>query len=75
MMDLGALSHFLGIKIAFSPEGYLLSQSKYTMDVIEHDFLTYTKSVDTLLESNTRYSPFDSVLLTNPTLYCPIVGV
>ncbi|XP_022859623.1 uncharacterized protein LOC111380324 [Olea europaea var. sylvestris] len=74
MKDLGALSYFLGIEIASSPRGYLLSQSKYTMDVIERVRLTDTKIADTPLESNARYSPSDGVPLTDHTLYCTIVG-
>lgn len=74
MKDWGTLSYFLGIKVASSPRGYLFSQSKYTMDVIERARLTDTKIVDTLLESKARYSSSDGVPLPYPTLYRTIIG-
>ncbi|XP_022873095.1 uncharacterized protein LOC111392041 [Olea europaea var. sylvestris] len=74
MKDLGTLSCFLGIKVASSPSGYLISQSKYPMDVIEHAYLTDIKTVDTPLESNAQYSSSDGGPLTNLTLYRTMVG-
>ncbi|XP_022857468.1 uncharacterized protein LOC111378488 [Olea europaea var. sylvestris] len=74
MKDLGPLSYFLGIEVASSPRGYLISQSKYTMDVIERVHLTDIKTIDTPLESNARYSSSDDIPLTDPTLYRTIVG-
>ena len=74
MKDLGPLSYFLGIEVASSPRGYLLSQSKYATNVIARARLTDTKIATTPLEANARYSPSDGVLLTDPTLYRTIVG-
>jgi hypothetical protein len=47
---------------------------KYIADILEWARLTNNKTVDTLIEVNARYSSFDGLPLTNPTLYHTIVG-
>jgi len=74
MKDLGYLWYFLGIKVAYSPKGYLLSQLKYVADILERARFTDNKTVDTLIEINTRYSSSDGLPLLDPTLYCTVVG-
>jgi hypothetical protein len=73
MKDLGSLRYFSGIKVAYSPRGYLLSQSKYVADILERARLTDNKTVDTPIEVNARYFSFDGLPLTDPTLYHTIV--
>ncbi|XP_022865964.1 uncharacterized protein LOC111385783 [Olea europaea var. sylvestris] len=74
MKDLGSLRYFLGVKVAFSPRGYLLSQSKYVADILERARLTDNKIIDTPIEVNTKYSSSDGLPLSDPTLYHTIVG-
>ena len=74
MKDLGYLWYFLGIKVAYSPRGYLFSQLKYVADILEWARLTDNKIVDTLIEVNARYSSYNGLPLIDPILYHTIVG-
>jgi len=74
MKDLGFLRYFLGIEVAYSPRGYLLSQSKYVADILVLARLIDNKIVDTPIKVNTKYSSSDSLPLSDPNLYHTIVG-
>ena len=74
MKDLGSLLYFLGIEVASSPKGYLLSQSKYISDIFERSRITDNKTADTPIEINARYSAFDGSPLPDPSLYRTVVG-
>ncbi|KAK6141893.1 hypothetical protein DH2020_024371 [Rehmannia glutinosa] len=74
MKDLGLLRYFLGIEVASSPHGYILSQSKYIADIFERARITDNKIVDTPLETNARYFPSDGSPLSDPSLYHNVVG-
>eukprot|EP00257_Ricinus_communis_P018540 XP_015577285.1 uncharacterized protein LOC107261582 [Ricinus communis] len=72
--DLGPAAYFLGIEIFRSSTGYFLSQRKYTKDLISLASLTDEKVMDTPLELNVKYSRTDGEPLSDPALYCNIVG-
>jgi hypothetical protein len=64
MKDLGYFRYFLGIEVASSPRGYLLSQLKYVADILELARLTDNKIVDTLIKVNAKYFSFDDLPLS-----------
>ncbi|XP_022158454.1 uncharacterized protein LOC111024938 [Momordica charantia] len=74
MKDLGMLRYFLSIEVAYSPKGYLLSQSKYIADFFDQARLSNNRMVGTPLEPNARYSSSDGVPLSDSSLYRTIVG-
>ena len=74
MKDLGPLRYFLGIEVAYSPAGYLLSQTKYCNDVIQRAGLTDIKYVSTPMEHNCKLQTTEGVPLVDATRYREIVG-
>jgi hypothetical protein len=73
MKNLGYLQYFLGIEVAYSPRGYLLSQSKYVANILEQARLTNNKTIDTLIEVNARSSSSNGLPLSGSTLYRTII--
>ncbi|XP_068650520.1 uncharacterized mitochondrial protein AtMg00810-like [Aristolochia californica] len=72
--DLGYLRYFLGIEVAYSPEGYILSQSKYISEVISRAGLTDDRIMDSPIELNHFLSAADGELLSDVTRYREVVG-
>jgi len=52
----------------------LISQQKYTSNIVDAAALTDTKIVDTPLELHSKLLPSDSTPLADPTRYCKLVG-
>ncbi|XP_020599666.1 uncharacterized protein LOC110039061 [Phalaenopsis equestris] len=74
MKDLGTLLYFLGIEVAHSPRGHLLSDSKYIDTILEQARLSDTRTIVTPRERNAHYASSDGVPLPDPTLYHTLVG-
>lgn len=64
----------MGIEVSNSSKGYLLSQSKYIVSILEQAHLVDTRAVDNLLELNVKYVRSDGIPLSDPTLYRTLVG-
>nr|GEZ51643.1 Gag-Pol polyprotein [Tanacetum cinerariifolium] len=64
----GLLRYSLGIEVASSPKGYLLSQSKYIADLFDRARMTDNKIVDIPLDG--KYTPTDVSLLVLPLPFC-----
>ena len=74
MKDLGPLTYFLALEVHTESSGIFLNQHKYTQDLIALAGLQDTSSMDTPMEVNTKYRQEEGDLLSNPTMYCQLVG-
>ena len=52
--DLGKLKYFLGIKVAQSNSGVVISQRKYTLDILANTSMLDCKPVDTHMDPNVK---------------------
>jgi hypothetical protein len=52
--DLGQLRYFLGIEIARSPKGIVLSQRKYVLDLLSESGMTGCRPVSTPIDPNRK---------------------
>lgn len=67
--DLGPLCYFLGLKVAYSFGGYLVSQQKYTLELLACACLIDDHTADTLMELNQKLYPTNRVPLSDLTRY------
>ncbi|GJT55438.1 uncharacterized mitochondrial protein-like protein [Tanacetum coccineum] len=70
----GLLRYFLGIEVASSPRGYLLSQSKYIVDLFDRARMTHNKIFNIPLDAKVKYTPRDGDPSSYFSLYHTIVG-
>ncbi|XP_016204905.1 uncharacterized protein LOC107645405 [Arachis ipaensis] len=71
---LGNLKYFLGLELARSPEGIVLSQRKYTLNILEDTNFNDAKATLLPTETNLRLSASDGELLDDPVIYRSIIG-
>ena len=79
MKDLGFLRYFLGIKVAYSSRGYLLSQQTYSADLLDRATLSdLTVSLSALIftpmELHFKLRRDDGTPLPQPAWYRQLVG-
>ena len=79
LKNLGFLRYFLGIEIAYSSRGHLLSQQEYIVDLLDRVTLSdpaasVSSFVVTLVELHLKLRHDDGTLLPQPTRYMELVG-
>ena len=67
--DLGKLKYFLGIEIAQSSFGVVLSQRKYALEILEETSMLDCKPVDTPMDPNVKLVPRQGKFLGDPGRY------
>ncbi|RVW30577.1 Retrovirus-related Pol polyprotein from transposon RE2 [Vitis vinifera] len=67
--DLGKLKYFLGIEIAQSSSGVVLSQRKYALDILEETGMLHCKPIDTPMDPNVKLIPGQGGPLGDPGRY------
>ncbi|XP_026415820.1 uncharacterized protein LOC113311186 [Papaver somniferum] len=72
--DLGDLHFFLGIEAHRSSSGLHLSQTRYTLDILERVDLLTAKPVSTPIVVGTKMSAHDGTLFPDATLYRSLEG-
>ncbi|KAJ4795629.1 Retroelement pol polyprotein-like [Rhynchospora pubera] len=74
MKDLGVLKYFLGIEFARNSTGLVLSQRKYTLDILAEYGLLGSKPAATPLEQNHNMSAVKGDCMADPEKYRRLVG-
>ena len=74
MSDLGFLTYFLGIEVAYSQRGYFLSQTKLACEILDRSGITDDKVCETPEIVGSKMKIDDGILLKDPTPYRQLVG-
>ncbi len=74
MKDLGPLKYFLGVEVARSPEGIVLNQRKYILDIILKVGLLGAKPASIPIEQNHKLALATGSFLNDPKPYRRLVG-
>ena len=74
LKELGPLSYFLGLQITRTSKGLLVTQTKYAQDLLLRVNMHTSKPARTPCAPNTRLSPTDGALLSNPHEFRSLVG-
>ena len=72
--DLGQLNYFLGLEVTFLDNGIVLSQKRFTNDLLRSSKPDTFKKVATPLPLNLKLYSNDSPLLNDPTHYRSLIG-
>ncbi|XP_070051729.1 uncharacterized protein [Nicotiana tomentosiformis] len=72
--DLGLVHYFLGLEISLHPQGYIMSQQKFTSDLLYEFNCQHFSSVLTPLDPSVKLTMDIGEPISNPSLYRRLVG-
>lgn len=72
--DRGLLHYFLGIEVNYLDNGIMLSQRKFTQDLLDSSSFDLSKPATTPLPLHLKLSQTDGELISNPELFRSLVG-
>ena len=72
--DLGDLHFFLGIEVSYQEDRIVLTQQKFTKELLCTSGISKIKNVVTPVPLHTKLSPEEGSLIEDPTLYRSLVG-
>jgi len=72
--DLGKLHYFLGLEVSHTPQGVILSQQKFSKELLTECGYTFKRPTSTPLPLNCKLLPDEGQLLADPTSYRTLVG-
>ena len=72
--DLGCLKYFLGIEVAQSKEGIVISQRKYALDILEETGMTNCRPIDSPMDPNQKLMLDQGGPFPDPERYRRLVG-
>jgi len=72
--DLGYAHYFLGIEILRAEKGLLLTQRKFTLELLREFNANTLSSVCCPLDYNTKLTPHEGLLLEDPSSYRRLIG-
>ena len=72
--DLEKLKYFLGIEVPQSKSGMVISQRKYTFNILEKISMLDYKPINTPMHPNVKLVPGQGEPLRNPERYRRLVG-
>ena len=72
--DLGCLKYFLGIEVAQSKEGIVISQRKYALDILEETGMIDCRPIDSPIDPNQKLMAEQGEPFSDPERYRRLVG-
>lgn len=72
--DLGLLHYFLGMEILREEQGMIISQRKYTMELLEEFDVSHISSVSSPMDPSVKLSVNSGMPISDPTIYRHLIG-